>query len=120
MADSLAKAMGINDNQITVEETKESTKSIVEPVEIATIRKATEDTMNKGSETVVFDSYKQYKPKGWKKGDVPKYRKLRGVKIKNAQITEDTKTGLITIHHFQIFKTEYTTDKKSLEYLIVE
>jgi len=120
MADSLAKAMGINENQITVDETKESTKTINEPVEIATIRKATEDTMNRGSETVVFDFYKQTKPKGWKKGDVPKYKKLRGVKIKNAQITEDTKTGLITVHHFQIFKTEYTTDKKSLEYMIVE
>ena len=120
MADSLAKSMGINENQITVEETKESNKTISEPVEIAKIRKATEDTMNKGSETVVFDCYKQHKPKGWKQGDVPKYRKLRGVKIKNAQVTEDTKTGLITVHHFQIFKTEYTTNAKSLEYLIVE
>tara|TARA_Y100000034_G_C6524191_1_gene225708 strand:+ start:134 stop:496 length:363 start_codon:yes stop_codon:yes gene_type:complete len=117
--DALAKAMGIKDNQITAVEKKKSTKTIDEPVEIATIRKNTTSTMNKGSEEVTFDCYKQVKPKGWKEGDVPKYKKLRGVNIKNAQVTEDTETGLITIHHFQLFKTEYTTDKESLEYMTI-
>ena len=120
MADALANAMGIKDNQITAVEKKKSTKTIDEPVEIATIRKNTTSTMNKGSEEVVFNCYKQHKPKGWKEGDVPKYKRLQGVNIKNAQVTEDTKTGLVTIHHFQLFKTEYTTDAKNLQYIVEE
>ena len=110
---SLAEKCGIKKNQIVQPTVKlGSGKTIEEPEEIAKVRKSLHAILNDKGDSIKFNTYKKVKTKDGGTG----YTGIEKT-LKQCITTEDDE-GLITVHHFQIFKTEYTTDSDSMEFLV--
>ena len=109
---SLAEKCGIKKNQIVDEPIKlGGGKTIEEPEEIAKVRKSLHDILNDKGDSMKFTTYKKVKTKDGKTGYTGIEKKLKQC------ITTEDENGLVTVHHFQIFKTEYSTDSDNLQYI---
>jgi len=112
---SLASKMGIKENQIVQPTFRLGTGKVTkEPESIKKVRKSLHDILSDKGEAMRFNTWKKVKTKDGKTG-------YSGItKTLQQCITTENENGLVTVHHFQIFKTEYETDKANLEYITPE